>query len=52
MSVLTAAGSEHLSRLLPMVAAYHAYEGIASTENRRRPRWRRCCVARRWARSG
>jgi ribosomal protein S18 acetylase RimI-like enzyme len=36
MSVLTAAGAEHLSRLLPMVAAYHAFEGIASTENRRR----------------
>jgi ribosomal protein S18 acetylase RimI-like enzyme len=36
MSVLTAAGSEHLSRLMPMVAAYHAYEGIASTENKRR----------------
>ena len=36
MSVLTAAGPEHLSRLLPMVAAYHEYEGIVSTDSRRR----------------
>lgn len=36
MSVLTAAGPEHLGRLLPMVAAYHEFEGIASTDARRR----------------
>lgn len=36
MSVLTAAGAEHLSRLLPMVAAYHEFEGIQSTDSRRR----------------
>jgi ribosomal protein S18 acetylase RimI-like enzyme len=36
MSILTPAGPEHLSRLLPMVAAYHEFEGIDSTDSRRR----------------
>jgi ribosomal protein S18 acetylase RimI-like enzyme len=36
MTVLTAAGPEHISRLLPMVAAYHEGEGIASSDSRRR----------------
>lgn len=36
MSILTPAGAEHLSRLLPMVAANHEQAGIASTDARRR----------------
>lgn len=36
MTILTQAGSEHLSRLMPMVAAFHAHEGIELTENKRR----------------
>lgn len=36
MNVLTAAGPEHLSRLLPMVAACHEGAGIESTDSRRR----------------
>jgi ribosomal protein S18 acetylase RimI-like enzyme len=34
--VLTAAGPEHLSRLLPMVEACHATVGISSSDSRRR----------------
>ena len=36
MSILTPAGAQHLSLLLPMVAAYHDLDGIASTDSRRR----------------
>jgi ribosomal protein S18 acetylase RimI-like enzyme len=36
VSVLTPAGAEHLSRLLPMVAACHQDTGIGSTDARRR----------------
>ncbi|MCR8723691.1 GNAT family N-acetyltransferase [Frigidibacter sp. ROC022] len=36
MSILTPAGAEHLSRLLPMIAAYHEFKGIQSNDSRRR----------------
>jgi ribosomal protein S18 acetylase RimI-like enzyme len=36
MSVLTAAGPEHLSRLLPMVEACHAALGLPTSDSRRR----------------
>ncbi|MHC0053089.1 GNAT family N-acetyltransferase [Actibacterium sp. D379-3] len=36
MSLLTLAGPDDIDRLLPLVAAYHAFEGIARTDEQRR----------------
>ena len=36
MSTITLAGPEHISRLLPMVAAAHEQRGLNSTDSRRR----------------